>query len=257
MNLHEQIGALEAGVDQLLVAATARASRIAAAAPADLPTAARFDATGVAHANGGQPQAQPVVDAGADVAPAIGADALETAAAARPDVTSVPHANGGQPQALPVADTGADVAPADQTSAAETAVTTEAANDSRPEADTPAQLDATQPESTGSGPTLTINRPSQNEIAMSIAGQTVSLNPLQVGQLIEELSNARASMQPEQPPGLPPGWRFVSTKNPVMAVQKQSNGDRLLMLRHTGHGWVPFTFSPDIVVQMYMMLTQR
>ncbi len=82
------------------------------------------------------------------------------------------------------------------------------------------------------------------------------LHPTQVGQLIEELSNARASMQPEAPTNLPAGWRFVSTKNPVMAVQKQSNGDRLLVMRHTGHGWVPFTFSPDMVIQMYMMLTQ-
>ncbi len=106
-------------------------------------------------------------------------------------------------------------------------------------------------------PTLHIGRPGQNEITMTIGGQTVSLHPEQVGQLIEELANARASMTPEPPGGLPPGWRFVSTKNPVMAAQKQSNGDRLLVLRHTGHGWVPFTFSPDMVIQMYAMLTQR
>ncbi|CAB3756138.1 hypothetical protein [Paraburkholderia humisilvae] len=105
-------------------------------------------------------------------------------------------------------------------------------------------------------PTLHIERPNQNEIAMTIGGQRVLLHPLQVGQLIEELSNARASMQPEAPANLPAGWRFVSTKNPAMAVQKQSNGDRLLVMRHTGHGWVPFTFSPDMVIQMYMMLTQ-
>jgi hypothetical protein len=105
-------------------------------------------------------------------------------------------------------------------------------------------------------PTLHIDRPNQNAIAMTIGDQTVLLHPLQIGQLIEELSNARASMQPEAPTNLPSGWRFVSTKNPVMAVQKQSNGDRLLVMRHTGHGWVPFTFSPDMVVQMYMMLTQ-
>ena len=91
---------------------------------------------------------------------------------------------------------------------------------------------------------------------MTIGGQTVALRPEQIGKLIEELSNARASMTPEPPPGMPPGWRFVSTKNPVMAVQKQSNGDRLLVMRHTGHGWVPFTFSPDMVIQLYMMLTQ-
>ncbi|MCG5075540.1 hypothetical protein L5014_19555 [Paraburkholderia sp. RG36] len=105
--------------------------------------------------------------------------------------------------------------------------------------------------------TLEVGRPSPNEITMSIGGQTVTLHPLQVGQLIEELANARASMQPEPPPTIPSGWRFASTKNPMIAVQKQSNGDRLLVMRHTGHGWVPFTFSPDMVVQMYMMLTQR
>ena len=106
-------------------------------------------------------------------------------------------------------------------------------------------------------PTLKINRPNRDEITMTIGDQTVSLHPTQVGQLIEELANARASMQPEPPANLPPGWRFVSTKNPVMAVQKQSNGDRLLVMRHTGHGWVPFTFSPDMVIQLYMLLTQR
>jgi hypothetical protein len=108
----------------------------------------------------------------------------------------------------------------------------------------------------GDKPTLHIDRPNQNEIVMTIGDQSVRLHPLQVGQLVEELANARASMQPEVPPNLPPGWRFVSTKNPMMAVQKQSNGDRLLVMRHTGHGWVPFTFSPDIVIQLYMMLTQ-
>ncbi|MEN8503748.1 MULTISPECIES: hypothetical protein [Paraburkholderia] len=105
-------------------------------------------------------------------------------------------------------------------------------------------------------PTLEINRPAQNEITMTIGGQTVALRADQIGKLIEELSNARASMTPEPPPGIPPGWRFVSTRNPVMAVQKQSNGDRLLVMRHTGHGWVPFTFSPDMVIQLYMMLTK-
>jgi hypothetical protein len=92
---------------------------------------------------------------------------------------------------------------------------------------------------------------------MTIAGKTVSLHPEQVGQLIEELANARASMTPEPPMGVPAGWRFASTRNPVMAVQKQSNGDRLLIVRHTGHGWVPFTFSPANVIQMYALLTQR
>lgn len=106
-------------------------------------------------------------------------------------------------------------------------------------------------------PTLRVARPSHNELTLSIGAQSVTLRPEQIGQLIEELANARASMTPEPPMGLPPGWRFASTKNPVMAMQKQPNGDRLLIARHTGHGWVPFTFSPDAAVQLYMLLTQK
>lgn len=106
-------------------------------------------------------------------------------------------------------------------------------------------------------PTLHVARPSHNTLTLTIGSQTVTLHPEQIGQLIEELANARASMTPEPPMALTPGWRFASTRNPVMAMQKQANGDRLLVARHTGHGWVPFTFSPDAAVQLYMMLTQR
>ena len=179
MNLHEQLGALEMGVDQLIQAVVA-------------------------------PQAE--------------------------NIPETP------------ADTTAPQAPVEQV-----------ASESRAEAvaaDTEAAVVEDKAPAPQVQPTLEINRPAQNEITMTIGGQTVALRAEQIGQLIEELSNARASMTPEPPPGIPPGWRFVSTKNPVMAVQKQSNGDRLLVMRHTGHGWVPFTFSPDMVIQLYMMLTK-
>ncbi|MEM5434028.1 hypothetical protein [Paraburkholderia diazotrophica] len=176
MNLHEQIGALETGVDQLIQAFTTSRQQVEAAS-----------------------------------------SAVEAAAAA---------------VEAPI----------------ETAETSAQAQAEPPEADAAAADEK---------PTLHIERPSQNEITMTIGGKSVTLHPSQIGQLVEELANARASMEPEVPPNLPAGWRFVSTKNPVMAVQKQSNGDRLLVLRHTGHGWVPFQFSPDMVIQMYMMLTQK
>ena len=185
MNLHEQLGALEAGVDQLIQAVVA-------------------------------PQAQSIPETGNENAPQeASADKSVSAAktAAEQTQTAGPQAGAAEEAAAPAA-----AAPL---------------------------------------PTLEINRPAQNDITMTIGGQTVALRPEQIGKLIEELSNARASMTPEPPPGIPPGWRFVSTKNPVMAVQKQSNGDRLLVMRHTGHGWVPFTFSPDMVIQLYMMLTNK
>ncbi|MEA3122188.1 MAG: hypothetical protein QOH33_1749 [Paraburkholderia sp.] len=123
----------------------------------------------------------------------------------------------------------------------------------------PAESDAA-PEVSGARddkPSLRVSRPSQNALTLAIGAQAVTLHPEQISQLIEELANARASMSPETPATIAPGWAFVSTKNPVMAVQKQANGDRLLIARHTGHGWVPFTFSPDMVIQLYMLLTQR
>ncbi|MFP4890750.1 hypothetical protein [Paraburkholderia sp. EG304] len=178
MNLHEQLGALETGVDQLI---------------------------------------QAVVATQAENTPQTNADAAASPAAAE-------HA-------------AHDIAAEQPASPAATA----------------AAID--KPAAPQLQPTLEINRPARDEITMTIGNQTVALRPEQISRLIEELSNARASMTPEQPQGIPPGWQFVSTKNPMMAVQKQSSGDRLLVMRHTGHGWVPFTFSPDVVIQMYMMLT--
>lgn len=197
MNLHEQLGVLEMGVDQLIQAVVAKQA-----------------------GNTSQPSAQNAV-------PQTSAQAAaEHAATALAD------------------DAAATSAQRTVESAIESAV--DHANDSAAESEPqPLQRQAT----------LQIDRPAQDEITMTIGNQTVALRPDQIGRLIEELSNARASMTPEQPPGIPPGWRFVSTKNPVMAVQKQSNGDRLLVMRHSGHGWVPFTFSPDMVIQLYMMLT--
>jgi hypothetical protein len=189
MNLHEQLGALEVSVDQLIQA-------VVAPQASNTPKPSAETAAPLA-------QARDSADAEPANAPEAVAQAADSAVAATAQTPETPVA-----------------APEER-------------------------------------PTLSIGRPSQNEITMTIAGKTVSLPPEQIGQLIEELSNARASMTPEPPMGVPRGWRFVSTRNPVMAVQKQSNGDRTLVMRHTGHGWVPFTFSPDVVIQMYAMLTQR
>ncbi|CAB3797443.1 hypothetical protein LMG28614_04572 [Paraburkholderia ultramafica] len=200
MNLHEQLGALEMGVAQLIQAVVAQQAENIPETPVET----------------GAPQAPADHVASAAAAQTVVA---ETAAAVVEDNT-------------PVSDEQADQQADEQA------------------AEQPVERPAPQVK-----PTLEINRPAQDEITMTIGDQMVALRPDQIGKLIEELSNARASMTPEQPPGIPPGWHFVSTKNPVMAVQKQSNGDRLLVMRHTGHGWVPFTFSPDVVIQLYMMLT--
>jgi hypothetical protein len=234
MNLQEQIGVLEAGVDQLIQAASV------AQVPHAVETAApeQIQAAEVAAPEVSAQQAEPAVDTTA----AAAADAAAADAA-------VEHPHESQAEAETSETAPADVVPdvVPETAHAHAAEPKEAAQPAQE-----ATVEAEAPKVV-----LEVGRPSQNEITMTIGGQTVSLHPLQVGELIEQLANVRASMQPEPPPGIPPGWRFASTKNPMMAVQKQSNGDRLLVMRHTGHGWVPFTFSPDIVVQMYMMLTQR
>ncbi|SMG58454.1 hypothetical protein [Paraburkholderia susongensis] len=221
MNLYEQLGALETGVDQLIQDVVARQAENIPETPAQAASSHAAAKHRVAEA-------------------AVNAQAVETALATHeaPDLAATGHANTHAPDATAEQAAAPTDAPAD-------ALAHQPA-DAQPDTDPPApQLQ----------PTLEINRPARDEITMTIGNQMVSLHPDQIGRLIEELSNARASMTPEQPQGVPPGWQFVSTKNPVMAVQKQSNGDRLLIMRHTGHGWVPFTFSPDVVIQMYMMLS--
>ncbi|WP_277187497.1 hypothetical protein [Caballeronia sp. BR00000012568055] len=119
------------------------------------------------------------------------------------------------------------------------------------------ETEAAEPPALDERPTLTVARPNRDAIEMTIGGKSVLLSPEGISELIEELSNVRASMSAEQPQGIPQGWRFAATKNPVMATQKYANGDRLLVLRHGGHGWVPFTFSPNMVVELYAMLTKK
>jgi len=216
MNLQDQIGVLEAGVDQRIKAAAAAQALLADERAAAEPR-----------------QASPVA--------AGEAQTVDAAIAAAAHVAAVPEA-AEQPQ----------VEATEAVDAAEAVETTEPVN--TVETAEPAAAEAARPEQ--AQPELLVARPSQNEITLTSGPQAVTLDALDGDKIIEELSNARTLMQPE-PPGIPPGWRFASTKNPMMAVQKQSNGDRLLVLRHTGHGWVPFTFSPDIVAQMYMLLTQR
>jgi hypothetical protein len=106
-------------------------------------------------------------------------------------------------------------------------------------------------------PMLHLGIPAENELALRIRNRSIVFNAQQLDQLIEQLANVRASMQPPPPDTLPPGWQFAATRNPKVAVKKQANGDRLLILRHTGHGWVPFTLTPDRVIELYMLLTQR
>lgn len=232
MNLQEQIGVLAAGVDQLIQAAAAvqgtRADERAAAEPLQTSPVASSEVEAVS---------------AADAAATALAATPEAEAAASTEAVAVAEAREHAEPIEPVVPVES-VVPAEPVEAAETVEAVSA-------------VETAEPAAAGAPPELLVARPTQNEITLTIGGQTVTLNAVQIGQMIEELANARASMQPEPPPGIPPGWRFASTKNPVMAVQKQSNGDRLLVMRHTGHGWVPFTFSPDIVVQMYMMLTQR
>ncbi|WP_250500065.1 hypothetical protein [Caballeronia sp. GAWG1-5s-s] len=177
----------------------------------------------------------------ATVPPVTGAAAQSVAASAAASVAASATDDIAEPPAPlpPRADEFEDTALA----AADAQKQAPAESESEPESDAP--------------PALTVSRPDRDTIQMTIAGKSVLLNPQGVSELIEELSNVRASMSVEQPMGVAPGWRFAATKNPVMAVQKHANGDRLLIMRHTGHGWVPFTFSPDMVVELYAMLTRR
>lgn len=104
---------------------------------------------------------------------------------------------------------------------------------------------------------LHFHRPSQNEIVVTLGEHAVTLGPADVSAIIEELAIARASMTPEPPAALPPGWRFAATQDPAIATQSRGNGSKLVVFRHTGYGWVPFTFTPEMVVNLLAALSAK
>src|SRR5690554_1973819 len=92
---------------------------------------------------------------------------------------------------------------------------------------------------------VNIDRPSHNEIRLSIGGASVSLGPEDITALIEGLANARFSMQPELPRELSGPTKWLVTTEPDVHVVDSQEGARLVIFRHAGYGFVPFTISQD------------
>jgi hypothetical protein len=106
-------------------------------------------------------------------------------------------------------------------------------------------------------PTLQIARPAQNVITMTIGGHTIALGPNDISEMIDQLAQARTTMLPEVPMSVVPGKPFAATKDPVIASQTVGNGDKLLVLRHSGYGWVPFSCSPQMLVDLLAVLSRK
>jgi hypothetical protein len=106
-------------------------------------------------------------------------------------------------------------------------------------------------------PQLRFDRPTRDEIVVSLGDHAVKLGPADISAIIDELATARASMTPEPPTALPSGWRFAATQDPVMASQSRNNGNKLIVFRHTGYGWVPFTFTPRMIVELLAVLSAK
>jgi colicin import membrane protein len=92
-------------------------------------------------------------------------------------------------------------------------------------------------------------------LEFSLGDSHATLDAQQVSALIEALARERAALSPGPPAKLPSHWDYVATRDPVTASQKLPNGDRLLVMRHTGHGWVAFAMSPQMIVQLYYLLS--
>jgi hypothetical protein len=122
---------------------------------------------------------------------------------------------------------------------------------------TPASTPASTPAAPSEPPTLQVARPQQNVITMTIGGQTVALGPNDISEMIDQLAQARATMTPEIPLQVVPGKSFAATKDPVIAAQTVAQGNKLMLLRHTGFGWVPFTCSPQWLAEMLAVLSRK
>ena len=114
-----------------------------------------------------------------------------------------------------------------------------------------------EPPALNEPPTLVVSRPDRDAVEMTIAGKTVKLSPEGVSELIEELSNVRASMSVGAADGHRAGLAVRGYQKSRHGDAENANGDRLLVMRHAGHGWVPFTFSPNMVIELYAMLTKK
>ncbi|CAM2153223.1 Phage tail protein [Pararobbsia alpina] len=121
----------------------------------------------------------------------------------------------------------------------------------------PASTPASTPVAPSEPPTLQVARPQQNVITMTIGGQTVALGPNDISEMIDQLAQARATMTPEIPLQVVPGKSFAATKDPVIAAQTVAQGNKLMLLRHTGFGWVPFTCSPQWLAEMLAVLSRK
>jgi hypothetical protein len=75
--------------------------------------------------------------------------------------------------------------------------------------------------------------------------------------MIDQLAQARATMTPEIPHQVAPGKSFAATKDPIIAAQSVAQGNKLMLLRHTGFGWVPFTCSPQWLAEMIAVLSRK
>jgi hypothetical protein len=133
--------------------------------------------------------------------------------------------------------------------------TPEASQSAAPSAAKPAAQSEPQP--AAQPPMLQLGRPQQNVITMTIGGQTVALGPQDISEIIDQLAQARATMTPEIPMQVMPGKTFAATRDPLIASQTAANGDKLMMLRHTGFGWVPFACSPQWLVEMLAVLSRK
>ena len=106
-------------------------------------------------------------------------------------------------------------------------------------------------------PTLQVGRPQQNVITMTIGGQTVALGPHDISEMIDQLAQARATMTPEISHQVASGKSFAATKDPIIASQTVAQGNKLMLLRHTGFGWVPFNCSPQWLAEMLATLSRK
>ena len=96
-------------------------------------------------------------------------------------------------------------------------------------------------------------------LRFTIGNSTVLLGASEIDEIILKLGHLRAQMQPAQPPVPAKSMTYTLEVDPCWHVDKNAllEGTTVLMLRHTGLGWIAFSLPPQSVEKLQRALAVR
>jgi hypothetical protein len=96
-------------------------------------------------------------------------------------------------------------------------------------------------------------------VRLAIGNETTLLGANEIDELTRRLSQLRAQMQPAPPPVPMKSVTYTLENDPCWHVDRSAllGGSTVLMLRHTGFGWIAFSLPPQSIEKLQCALAVR